>query len=124
MHRILITAGEVSAEAELNDSPTARAIVEALPITGRANTWGDEIYFSIPVEMAREADARAEMSVGELAYWPAGSAFCIFFGQTPASSGDAPVAASPCNILGNVLGDATIFREVASGAEVRLEAAD
>lgn len=122
MPDIRITAGGVTAEAELNDSPTAQAILDALPITGRASTWGDEIYFTIPVEMAREADARAEMAVGELAYWPDGNAFCIFFGPTPASSGDAPVAASPVNVLGIVKGDATAFKAVASGEDVRLEA--
>lgn len=122
MPDIRITAGGVTAEAELNDSPTAQAIFDALPITGRASTWGDEIYFTIPVEMAREADARAEMAVGELAYWPDGNAFCIFFGPTPASSGDAPVAASPVNVLGIVKGDATAFKAVASGEDVRLEA--
>jgi hypothetical protein len=124
MTQIRITAGQVSAEAELNDSPTAQAIRDALPITGRANTWGDEIYFSIPVHEEREADARAEMDVGELGYWPAGNAFCIFFGPTPASSGDQPVAASPCNVIGRVSGDATVFKAVPSGAEVRLEAID
>lgn len=123
MTQIIITAGDVSAEADLNDSPTAQAIIDALPISARANTWGDEIYFSIPVEMDREADARAEVEVGVLAYWPAGNAFCIFFGPTPASSGDAPVAASPVNVVGRVEGDATVFRSVRSGAEVRLEAA-
>lgn len=122
MPDIRITAGGVTAEAELNDSPTAQAILDALPITGRASTWGDEIYFTIPVQMDREADARAEMAVGELAYWPDGNAFCIFFGPTPASSGDAPVAASPVNVLGIVKGDATAFKAVASGEDVRLEA--
>lgn len=122
--RIRIAAGEVGVEATLNAGPTATAIAEALPIVGRANTWGDEIYFEIPVDIGREADARAEMAVGELAYWPAGKAFCIFFGPTPASEGDAPVAASACNVVGQVVGDATVFRGVASGAEVRLEAAE
>lgn len=122
MTRIRITTGAVSAEAELNDGPTAQAIAAALPITARGNTWGDEIYFGIPVEMEREADARAEMVVGELAYWPAGNAFCIFFGPTPASSGEAPVAASPCNVVGRVVGDATVFRGVSHGTEVRIEA--
>jgi hypothetical protein len=66
-------------------------------------TWGDEVYFDIPVEMGLEPDARAEVEVGELGYWPTGNAFCIFFGSTPASSGDTPVAASRVNILGRVL---------------------
>jgi hypothetical protein len=119
--RITITAGSVTMEAELNDSPTAQAIWEALPITGRANTWGDEVYFTIPVQAEEEADARADVEVGELGYWPVGRAFCIFFGPTPASDGPQPRAASAVNILGGVLGDATRFRQVSSGTEVTLE---
>ena len=122
-YRIIITAGSVTVEAELNDSPTARMIWESLPITGRANTWGDEIYFEIPVEAGQAPDARADVEVGELGYWPVGRAFCIFFGPTPASSGDRPRAASPVNIVGRVLGDATAFRQVTAGAMVTLREA-
>jgi hypothetical protein len=122
--KITITSGSLRAEAELNDQPTAQAVWEALPITARANTWGDEVYFAIPVEADLEPDARAEVSVGELGYWPTGNAFCIFFGPTPASRGDTPVAASPVNILGRVLGDATAFRDVRSGDPVRIEAGE
>jgi hypothetical protein len=122
-YRITITAGSVTMEAELNDSPTAQLIWEALPITGRANTWGDEIYFDIPVRAEQVPDARADVEVGELGYWPAGSAFCIFFGPTPVSSGDQPRAASPVNVVGRVLGDATAFRKVGAGATVTLSKA-
>ncbi len=120
MPRIQITAGSVSLPAELNDSPTARLVWEALPIEAHANRWGDEIYFEIPVVARQSADARADVAVGELGYWPVGHAFCIFFGPTPASSGPAPRAYSPVNILGRVIGDATAFRSVADGAAVRL----
>ena len=120
MYQITIQAGRVSTLAELNDNPTACQIWEALPIEGRANLWGDEIYFSIPVDADQEADARADVDVGELGYWPAGSAFCIFFGPTPASSGNRPRAASPVNILGNVVGDATQFRNIKNGEKVLL----
>jgi hypothetical protein len=120
MQRILITAGPVSLPAELNDSPTAQQVWDALPIEGRANTWGDEIYFEIPVVARQAADARADVAVGELGYWPPGHAFCIFFGPTPASSGPAPRAYSPVNILGRVLDDATAFRAVRDGDPVRL----
>jgi hypothetical protein len=123
MNKITITAGEVSLPAELNENPTARQIWEALPIEGRANVWGDEIYFDIPVEAEQEPEARAEVEVGELGYWPVGHAFCIFFGPTPVSTGDKPRAASPVNILGRVLGDATQFRDVSGGTLVRLEKA-
>ena len=118
--RITITAGSVTMEAELNDSPTAQMIWESLPITGRANTWGDEVYFEIPVRAEQSPDARADVEVGELGYWPVGRAFCIFFGPTPASSGDQPRAASPVNVVGRVLGDATAFRQVSAGAAVTL----
>ena len=121
--RIRITAGKVSAEAVLDDSPTATKIWEALPIEGRGNTWGDEIYFSIPVEAKQEKDAREIVAVGELGYWPPGNAFCIFFGRTPASTDDRPRAASAVNILGRIQGDATVFKAVPSGTRVRLERA-
>jgi uncharacterized protein len=119
--RIRITAGKVSAEAVLNDSPTATKIWEGLPIEARGNTWGDEIYFSIPVDAKPERDARDILAIGELGYWPPGTAFCIFFGRTPASTDDRPRAASPVNILGSVDGDATVFRAVTSGTKVTLD---
>jgi hypothetical protein len=122
--RITITAGGVTMEAELNDSQTAQAIRDALPITGRANTWGDEIYFDVPVKAELSADARADVVVGELGYWPVGSAFCIFFGPTPMSSGPQPRAASPVNVVGRVMGDATEFRRVSSGEMIRLACAE
>ena len=120
MDKITITAGDVSLQAELNDSPTARKIWEALPIEGTVQTWGDEIYFEIPVMAELEPDARAEVEVGELGYWPMGHAFCIFFGRTPSSVDERPRAYSPVTILGRVLGDATRFRAVRDGARVRL----
>ena len=120
MKRITISAGDVVMEAELNEGPTAGKVWDVLPIEGRASTWGDEIYFEIPVSARQEPDARADVAVGELGYWPVGSAFCIFFGPTPVSTGVEPRAYSPVNILGRVLGDATRFRGVRSGATVRL----
>ena len=92
MNKILIRFETISFEARLNDSPTAQAIWEALPIESRVTTWGDEIYFAIPVEMPQDSDARAEVEVGELDYWPLGKAFCIFFGPTPASTDEKPRA--------------------------------
>jgi hypothetical protein len=120
MHRITITAGSVSLTAELNDSPTARQVWDALPVEGRANLWGDEIYFGIPVKADQEPDARADVAIGELGYWPPGNAFCIFFGPTPVSLDERPRAASPVNILGRVLGDATRFRDVQGGTPVKI----
>jgi hypothetical protein len=118
MNKITITAGDVSLQAELNDTLTAHQVWEGLPLEGRANVWGDEIYFNIPVQAGQEPGAKAEVRVGDLAYWPPGQAFCIFFGPTPVSTDDRPRAASPVNILGRVLGDATLFRGVRGGTPV------
>jgi hypothetical protein len=120
MNRITIAAGDVTVLAELNDSPTAQAVWESLPIDGKANVWGDEIYFGIPVQAEQEPDARAVVEVGEVGYWPPGKAFCIFFGPTPASTDERPRAASPVNILGRVSGDATSFRSVPGGTPVKI----
>jgi hypothetical protein len=118
---IRITAGDVSVAAELNDSPSAAAILEALPIEASGSRWGEEIYFSIPVKQGSAPDARADMEVGELAYWPPGNAFCIFFGPTPASDGDAPRAASPVNPIGRIVDDVETLKDVPDGATVRIE---
>src|SRR5438874_9288380 len=117
---IRITAGQISAAAELNDSATASAIWEALPIDAKAETWGDEIYFGIPVHTETDR-AQAVVALGDLGYWPPGHAFCIFFGPTPASRGDEIRPASPVNVVGRVDGDATIFKKVRAGTRVTLE---
>ena len=119
MRTIRISAGSVSAIAELNESATASAIWNALPITGRVNTWGDEIYFSIPVHLGEE-QAREVMSGGEIAYWSPGHAFCIFFGPTPASRGQEIRAASPANPIGKVSGDPRAFKAVRDGETITL----
>lgn len=118
--KIRITAGNVSMEAELNDTQTAQKIWDALPIEQKGNTWGYEIYFSIPVK-AKEENAREVVDLGDIAYWPPGSAFCIFFGPTPASRGDECRAASPVNVVGKLLGDPKDFRKVANGTKVIIE---
>ena len=120
MCRIIITAGDVVAFAELNETATADAIWEALPMKARANTWGDEIYFSIPVYLDEE-NAQAVVEKGDLGYWPVGNAFCIFFGRTPVSRGDEIRPASPVNVFGRLEGDPTIFKSVCSGEMVVLE---
>jgi hypothetical protein len=120
--RIRITAGSVAADAALNDSVTAAAVWEALPLSVPGETWGDEIYFSIPVK-AKPESPRETVEMGDLGYWPPGSAFCIFFGPTPASRGSEIRPASPVNILGRVLGDSTVFKKVRSGTTVRVERA-
>ena len=117
---IKITVENVSLMAELNDSSTARAIYEALPIQAPGNRWGEEIYFEIPVDEPLAPDATEEVEVGELGYWPPGKAFCIFFGRTPASTGDEPRAASPVNRIGVVSDDAALLTDVPHGSTVRI----
>ena len=120
--KIKIIAGTVEADAVLNDSSTAQKIYEALPLEARANTWGDEIYFAIPVKTPLEKTAKDLVEVGDLGYWPSGNAFCIFFGPTPMSRGNEVRPASAVNVIGRVLGDAKAFKKVPSGAKVRIEA--
>lgn len=121
MKKILITAGDIKVSAELNESPTAQKVWEALPIEARGNTWGDEIYFEIPVKAAQAPDAREDVDVGTLGYWPVGRAFCIFFGPTPVSLDDRPRAYSPVNPIGRITDDTTPLRAVRDGARVRIE---
>ncbi len=122
-HQIQITAGDVRLRAELNDSATARAIYGALPISGKGNRWGDEIYFAIPVDEPLAPDATENVEVAELGYWPPGKAFCIFFGPTPVSPGDEPRAASAVNRIGKVTDNVRPLTEVRHGTEVRLDRA-
>jgi uncharacterized protein len=121
--RIRITAGPVTADAVLNDTRTAGEILQALPIRASAKTWGDEIYFGIPVNTNLE-DGQEVVSLGELGYWPPGHAFCIFFGPTPASWGDEIRPASAVTVIGRVEGDPEAFKQVPAGATVVIEAAD
>jgi hypothetical protein len=121
-NRMHITAGPVHLEAQLNETKTAQAVWEALPITASASTWGDEIYFTIPVTLELE-DGQETVEMGGLGYWPPGRAFCVFFGPTPASRGDEIRPASGVTVIGKVRGDATTLKQVSSGAQVVLEAA-
>jgi len=120
MAKILIKAGQVSQEADLFDTETARRILGALPIQASANTWGEEIYFSIPVQMDEE-DSKAVVEMGDLGYWPPGHAFCIFFGRTPASRGDEIRPASPVNVFGRLVGDPKEFKKVRQGETITIE---
>jgi hypothetical protein len=121
MKKMVIKAGTVEVAAELNDSATAQAIWGALPITGSANTWGEEVYFRIPVACNLEPGARDVLELGELGYWPSGRAFCIFFGETPISAPGEIRAASAVTVVGRVLGDPKRFLEVKDAETVRLE---
>jgi len=118
--RIRITAGSVAADAVLDDSATSGLVWDALPLAVAGETWGDEIYFRIPVN-AKPEKPRETVELGDLGYWPPGSAFCIFFGRTPSSQGEEIRPASPVNVFGRLTGDPTIFRTVRSGTQVRVE---
>jgi len=120
--RIRITAGSVAAEAVLDGSATAGLVWNALPLAVAAETWGDEIYFAVPVK-ARAEKPHETVDMGDLGYWPPGSAFCIFFGPTPASRGSEIRPASPVNVFGHVAGDSTVFKQVRSGTIVHVERA-
>jgi len=120
--RIAIQIGTLSMEAELNDTSTAQQIAAVLPLRSPFNTWGDEIYFSIPINAALDDSAQEVVELGALGYWPPGKAFCIFFGQTPASQPGKIMPASAVNVIGEVLGDATQFKTVMREREVVLEA--
>ena len=118
--RIRFEMGGVSLEAELLDTPTAKAITAKLPITAEALTWGEEIYFEIPVSMPREKGAKAVVTPGEIAYWPEGHAIAIGFGRTPISQGDETRLASPCNIWAKALSDVKALKEVRAGAKIEV----
>ena len=117
---IRIKVNGIELEAILNDSGTAQAIWEALPIVTRINTWGDEVYFAIPVKLELEK-GKEVVEIGDLGYWPTGSAFCIFFGPTPMSRGEEIRPASAVAVFGKVVGDATILKKASSGAQIIIE---
>ena len=112
---IRIIVGDIEIEGFLRDTPTALAIYDALPVKARAVRWGEEIYFNIPVRSNREEDAQIVMKPGDLAYWPDGDAFCVFFGPTPLSKGSAPIAASPVNLVGHLTGDIDSLKQAQQG---------
>ena len=125
MRKIDLEIGALNFKAQLNDTPTADAIFDALPIEASSITWGDEIYFGIPVQADLEKEARAIVEIGDLAYWPAMPAFCIFFGPTPASIGKEPRAASPVNIFGRLSDfDPEDLRRVREGERVIISRAN
>jgi len=118
--RIRFEMDGVSLEAELLDTPTAKAIAAKLPLSSQAMTWGEEVYFEIPVKVAREKGAKAVVTPGEIAYWPDGHAIAIGFGRTPISKGDETRLASPCNIWAKALSDVRALKAVHAGAKIEV----
>ena len=121
MPTISISIDTIRLTADLQDTPTAQKILDALPIEGEVQRWGDEIYFRIPLSLELEPDSRAEVEVGELGYWPTGKALCIFFGPTTMSCDDKPVAASAVNVFGHIVSDCSVLRSVPAGAHVSVD---
>lgn len=124
MTRIRFDFGSLRLDAELLDTPTARAIEAALPVTSSVMTWGDEVYFDVPVDVPRESDARAVVTAGEIAYWPDGNAIAIGFGRTPVSRGDEIRLASPVNIWARALSDVKALKAVTAGTRVTVRRLD
>ena len=124
MRRIRFDFGALTLDAELLDTPTARAVAAALPISSSALTWGEEVYFEIPVKATVEKDARAVVTPGEVAYWPSGHAIALGFGRTPISRGDETRLASPCNIFAKAIGDVKALAKVKAGAKVNVSLID
>jgi hypothetical protein len=116
--RIRFDFGTLTLDAELLDTPTAKAVAAALPISSSVLTWGEEVYFDVPLEVAREPDARAVITPGEIAFWPQGPAIAIGFGRTPISKGNETRLASPCNVFAKAVGNVKALAKVKTGEQV------
>ncbi len=120
MPRIRFDFGALTLDAELFDTPTAAAVLTALPLRSAVLTWGEEVYFEVPLRVAREPDARAIVTPGEIAFWPEGPAIALGFGRTPLSKGEETRLAAPCNVFARALEDVKILGRIKAGTRVIL----
>ena len=123
MSRIRFDFATLTLEAELLDTPTSRAIGSAAAIASSTLTWGEEVYFEVPVKVAAEKDARAVVTPGEIAYWPEGHCIALGYGRTPISQGSETRLASPCNIFARAIGDVKALAKVKAGTPVKVSRA-
>ena len=118
--KIRISCGKVSLEAQLRDTPTTRALLEAVPFEAQASTWGDEVYFTTPVQAKLEPDAKQVVEPGTVCFWTQGDALALPFGRTPISTDERPKLANPCNVLGTIK-DFSALKSIRSGQKIRVE---
>tara|TARA_B100000941_G_scaffold290809_1_gene274957 strand:+ start:7159 stop:7530 length:372 start_codon:yes stop_codon:yes gene_type:complete len=120
MTKIIFEFENISVEAELNDSPTSKDLINLLPLEGISQIWGEEIYFSTSINRENDDWAKETVELGDIAFWPPGNAICLFFGKTPVSQGDEIRPASPTNVMGKIIGDLEILKTVNSGDNVKV----
>jgi hypothetical protein len=120
---IRVIVGDIILKGELFNTPCGQAVADALPVETRPDEWGDEFYFAVPVAMSLDDTATTQVKVGDIGYWPPGHALTIFFGPTPLSRGEEPIAASEVNVVGRITGDATVLRRAKGAASIRIERA-
>jgi len=119
--KLRITAGKLTLEAELRETPTTRALAEALPFEASALTWGEEVYFTTPVSAKLEGDAKQVVDPGTVCFWTEGDALALPYGRTPISTDERPKLAARCNVLGNIVCDARRLAQIRSGEKIRVE---
>lgn len=120
--QVKIIVGNMTLKAELFDTACAKAIAKKLPIEARPEEWGDEFYFEIPVTMSLDETATTKVKIGDIGYWPPGSAMAIFFGTTPMSTGSDPVPASAVNLVGKIIDDATLVKKAKGASKISIAA--
>jgi hypothetical protein len=121
--RLRIEAGKVDLTVNLLDTPTARAIADAAPFEARAQTWGEEVYFTTPVSAKLEADARQVVEPGTVCFWTEGNALALPYGRTPISTDERPKLASRCNVVGNLVGDPKMLSRIKAGEKITVSRA-